>query len=51
MKVFEEEVLANKEKVIYEKRVRLFKVSNSEQWVQALKDTKEMARIPVFIRT
>lgn len=51
MKVFEEEVLGTREKVLYDKRVRLYKVNTIDQWMDALKETKTMERIPVFIRT
>jgi hypothetical protein len=51
MRMFEEVVLANKEKVMYEKRIRLYKVNNDESFNEAIKETRSQNRIPVFIRT
>ena len=51
MKLFEEKYIANKEKVQYEKRIRFYRVQSEEQWAEALTETRQMGRIPVFIRT
>jgi len=51
MRLFQENVIAKREKDLYEKRTRLFKASNDEQLASALQATREMGRIPVFIRT
>jgi hypothetical protein len=42
MKFFEEEVSGAKEKVLYDKRVRLYKVKSEEQFNEALKETRSL---------
>lgn len=44
-------ILGNKEKILYEKRIRLYKVRNDDEWNLAIKETRAMNRIPVYIRT
>ncbi|CDW79882.1 UNKNOWN [Stylonychia lemnae] len=48
IKVFEEQVLAQKEKIIYDKRIRLYHVSSQDQLEEAIRDTKQMNRVPLF---
>ena len=50
-KVFEERVIQVKEKQAYDKRMRLYRINSNESLIEALKDTKQMNRIPLFLRT
>eukprot|EP00347_Sterkiella_histriomuscorum_P018096 403346805 len=51
IKEFEEQVLAQKEKIVYDKRMRLYHVQSFQQLDDAVRETRNMNRIPLFVRT
>lgn len=44
-------MLSQKERVAYDNRTRLYKVNNEQALKDALKDTRDMNRVPLIIRT
>ncbi len=51
IKRFEEEIIGNKEKVQYDRRLRLYQVRNEDEFSQAVLEAKSMNRIPVIVRS
>ena len=51
IKLYEEQVLSQKEKVAYDKRMRVYHVTSEDQLSEALHDTRKMNRISLFVRT
>ena len=46
-----EKVLSQKEKLAYERRTRVYKVQKIDQLFDAVKETRDMNRVPLFLRT
>ena len=44
-------MLSQKEKQAYDQRTRLYKVQSEQQLMDALRETRDMDRVPLIIRT
>jgi len=51
LRVHEERVLSQGEKLAYAKRMRIYKVHSEQQLTDALRDTRAMNRVPLIVRT
>ena len=51
LKFYEDSFLSQGEKLAYSKRMRIFKISSEQQLTDALKETRDMNRVPLIVRT
>lgn len=51
IKVYEDTVLSQKDRQAYEKRTRIYKVQSEQHLSAALKECRDMNRVPLIIRT
>ncbi len=51
IKYQDEQTAIQKEKQIFDNRTRIYKVSGDQQLMDAIKDTRNMNRVPLILRT
>jgi hypothetical protein len=49
--VYEEQVLSQKDRNVYERRTRVYKITTEQQILDAVRETRDMNRVPLFVRT